>query len=310
MSPVTYLRAAVNGASANLQGMLWMVLAGLIFASFTGIVRHVSSEMDPMQAAFLRYAFGLIFIAPFVMRMRLGSLRPGYLALHGLRGLVHGIGVLCWFIAMSRIPLAEVTALGFTSPVFATVGAVLFLGERVRLRRIGAVCMGFAGALIILRPGLEVIDVGAIAMLIAAPLFAVSKIVAKVLTHRESTPTIVASLSVIVTIVLLPPALAVWRPPTWEEYGWMLLTAALATLGHLAMVQAFRSADLTVTQPVEFLQLVWATLLGFYAFSETPDAWVWIGGAVIIGSATYIAHREALTRRNAVGTEEPPSAPH
>ena len=277
-----------------------MMLAGLSVVAITGIIRHVSSGLDPMQAAFLRYLFGLIFFVPFLLRMRLGSHAPGHLALHGLRGLVHGIGVLCWFFAMSRIPVADVTALAFTSPVFATVGAILFLGERVHLRRIGAVCFGFAGALIILRPGIEVVDIGAVAMLIAAPLFAVSRIIGKVMTRRDTTPTIVASLAVVVTVVLLPPALAVWQPPTLAEYGWLLLTAGLATLGHLAMVQAFRAADLTVTQPVEFVQLVWATLIGFYLFGETPDIWVWIGGAVIVGSATYIAHREARARRSAV----------
>lgn len=309
MSPVTFLRGAVNGASANLRGMLWMMLAGLSVVAITGIIRHVSIGLDPMQAAFLRYLFGLVFFAPFLLRMRLGSRAPRHLALHGLRGLVHGVAVLCWFIAMSRLPVAEVTALAFTVPVFATVGAILLLGERIHLRRIGAVCLGFAGALIILRPGLEVIDAGAIAMLIAAPLFAASRIIGKVLTQKDTTPTIVASLAVVVTVVLLPPAIAVWQPPTLEEYGWMLLTAALATLGHLAMVQAFRAADLTVTQPVEFVQLVWATLLGFYIFGETPDVWVWIGGAVIVGSATYITRREAQARRAKITSEAPPYPP-
>ena len=305
--PVPFLQRAVGGATANPQGMVWMMLAGLSVVAITGIVRHVSIGMDPMQAAFLRYLFGLIFFAPFLMRMRLGSRAPGHLALHGLRGLVHGLAVLCWFIAMSRLPVAEVTALAFTVPVFVTVGAILLLGERVRLRRIGAVCMGFAGTLLILRPGVEAIDVGAIAMLIAAPLFAVSRIIGKVLTRRDSTPTIVASLAVVVTVVLLPPAIAVWQPPTLAAYGWLLLTAALATLGHLAMVQAFRAADLPVTQPVEFVQLVWATLLGFYVFGETPDIWVWIGGGVIVGSATYIARREA--RMAAVKPEARPCRP-
>ena len=303
MSPVTFLRVAASGASASLRGMLWMMLAGLSVVAITGIIRHVSIGLDPMQAAFLRYLFGLVFFAPFLLRMRLGSRAPGHLALHGLRGLVHGLAVLCWFIAMSRLPVAEVTALAFTVPVFATLGAILLLGERVRLRRIGAVCLGFAGALIILRPGVDVIDIGAVAMLVAAPLFAVSRIIGKVLTRRDSTPTIVASLAVVVTVVLLPPALAVWQPPSMSEYGWLLLTAALATLGHLAMVQAFRAADLTVTQPVEFVQLIWATLLGFYVFGETPDVWVWIGGAIIVGSATYIARREARTRAAAVMPE-------
>ena len=105
-------------------------------------------------------------------------------------------------------------------------------------------------------------------------------------------------MTIFVTLALLPGAILDWRTPTWEELGWLILTAVFATLMHLAMTQAFRVAEITVTQPISFLQLVWATLLGYYVFAEQPEIWVWIGGGVIVASATYIAHREALTRRS------------
>ena len=216
-----------------------------------------------------------------------------------LRGIVHGIGVMLWFFAMARIPIAEVTALGFTAPIFTTIGAALFLGEGLRARRIAAVLLGFAGAMVILRPGIVAVNPGAIAQLMAAPLFAVSFIVAKKLTETQPPTVIVAYLSIFVTLVLLPPALMVWRTPTWEELSWLTLIAMLATLGHLTLTQAFRAAELTVTQPVSFLQLVWATLLGLAVFGEQPDLWTWIGGAIIVGSATYIAHRETLRKGRA-----------
>ena len=200
------------------------------------------------------------------------------------------------FYAMAHIPIAEVTALGFTAPIFTTIGAALFLGERVRARRIGAVLVGFAGAMIILRPGIAAIDPGAIAQLIAAPLFAASFILAKKLTETDSSGVIVGVLTVIVTLMLLGPAMLVWRTPTLGELGWLFATASFATAGHLTLTQAFRSAEITVTQPVAFLQLVWATLLGFYVFGEQPDKFTWIGAAVIVSSATYIAHREIRNR--------------
>ena len=155
---------------------------------------------------------------------------------------------------------------------------------------------GFAGTVVILRPGGEAIDLGAIAMLVAAPLFACSFLIAKRLTATESSASIVAIMSIFVTLTLAPPAFAVWRTPTWEELGWLLATATFATAGHYTLTQAIRAADLTVTQPISFLQLVWATLLGLYVFGEVPDAWTWIGAAIIVGSATYIAHREAVRR--------------
>ena len=202
-----------------------------------------------------------------------------------------------WFYAMARIPIAEVISLGFTAPIFTTIGAALFLGERLRAHRIGAVLIGFGGAMIILRPGFEVISTGALAQLAAAPLFAASFLITKKLTETESSASIVAHMTIFVTLALLPAALMNWRAPSWEELGWLCATAVFATLGHLALTQALRATEITVTQPFSFLQLVWATLLGFYVFDERPEIWIWIGGAVIVASASYIARRESLARR-------------
>ena len=252
--------------TSTLKGIAWMALTGLLFVAVTGIVRHLGTDMCPVQAAFIRYAMGVVIMAPLILRVRWTRIASGRVGMFLTRGVVHGTGVMLWFYAMAHIPIAEVTALGFTAPIFTTIGAALFLGEKVRARRIGAVLMGFAGALIILRPGIAVIDPGAIAQLVAAPL------------------------------LLLVPALLVWRTPTLVELGWLFATAGFATAGHLTLTQAFRAAEITVTQPVAFLQLVWATLLGYYAFGETPDIFTWIGAAVIVASATYIAHRELKNR--------------
>jgi drug/metabolite transporter (DMT)-like permease len=279
------------------KGVAWMALTGLLFVAVTGIVRHLGSDMNPIQAAFIRYAMGVVIMAPLLLRVRWSRLAPRRrLGMYLARGIVHGAAVMLWFYAMAHIPIAEVTALGFTAPIFTTIGAALFLGERVRARRIGAVLVGFAGAMIILRPGIAAIDPGAIAQLIAAPLFAASFILAKKLTETDSSGVIVGVLTVIVTLMLLGPAMLVWRTPTLGELGWLFATASFATAGHLTLTQAFRSAEITVTQPVAFLQLIWATLLGFYVFGEQPDLFTWIGAAVIVSSATYIAHREIRNR--------------
>jgi drug/metabolite transporter (DMT)-like permease len=247
----------------------------------------------------------LVLVMPLLLRLGGGAwlfsggrARRRRLGLHAIRGLIHGIGVMLWFYAMARIPIAEVTALGFIAPVFTTLGAALFLGERLRARRFGAVLVAFGGAMIILRPGFHEISAGALAQLAAAPLFAASFLIAKKLTETETSPSIVAHMAIFVTLALLPGAIVEWRTPTWEELGWLFLTAVFATLMHLAMTQAFRCAEISVVQPFTFLQLVWATLLGYYVFAERPEVWIWIGGAVIVGSASYIAHREALARRS------------
>ncbi|MFQ5974200.1 MAG: DMT family transporter [Alphaproteobacteria bacterium] len=282
---------ARGSARANLRAIGWMLATGLLFAMVTGIARHVGSDMNPIQAAFIRFAIGLAILAPVFLRVRF---KPRRLGTHGLRGLVHGAAVMLWFYAMARIPIADVTALGFATPIYVTIGAVLFLREKLHLRRAAAVLAGFLGVLVILRPGFEVIQLGAVAQLVATPLFAVSFIFAKKLTETETNASIAAYLAVVVTLVLLPPALVVWRPPTWEELGWLSAIAVLATLGHLAMNQAFRSAEIMVTQPATFLQLVWATLIGIVVFGEEPELWIWAGAAIIVAAATYIARREAV----------------
>ena len=276
-----------------LWGIWWMLLTGLLFVAVTGVVRHLGTDMNPMQAAFIRYAFGVVLIAPVLLRMFTARAAPSRLGLHMLRGVAHGTAVMLWFFAMARIPIAQVTAIGFTTPIFTTMGAVLFLGEVLHARRIAAVVVSFLGTLIILRPGAVSIELGALAQLAAAPLFACSFLIAKKLTETESSASIVAYLSVFVTLALLPPALLVWRTPTLTELGWLFVTAIFATAGHYTFTRAMQTVELTVLQPFSFLQLVWATLLGFYAFSEVPDIWTLSGGAIIIASVTYIAHREA-----------------
>jgi drug/metabolite transporter (DMT)-like permease len=289
----------VNGTDTDrhARGMAWMLLTGVLFVGVTGIVRHLGSDMNPMQAAFIRYAMGIVLIVPVLLRLRAARIRPTRLGLHVVRGVVHGVAVMLWFYAMAHIPIAQVTAIGFMAPIFTTLGAAVFLGERLHARRIAAVVMGFLGMLVLLRPGLVEVELGALAQLTAAPLFACSFLIAKKLTETETSSAIVAYMAVFVTLTLAPPALLVWRTPTAQELGWLFVTAVLATGGHYTLTRAMQSAELSVLQPFSFLQLVWASLLGLYVFGEVPDIWTWIGGAIIVASVSYIAHREALARR-------------
>ncbi|MEO1191479.1 MAG: DMT family transporter [Pseudomonadota bacterium] len=288
-----------DSASRTLAGIGWMVLTTLLFVCVTGIVRYLGSDIPATQAAFLRYLIGCFLVLPALMplfKRKLDSLPWGLFA---ARGLVHGIAVWLWFYAMARVPIAEVTAIGYTAPIFVTIGAWLFLGETLHARRIAAVVIGLLGVLIILRPGFETVQIGALAQLLAAPLFACSFLLAKRLTKLERPSTIVALLSVFCTLALLPGALAEWRDPTWEEVAWLGLTAVFATAGHYTLTRAFEAAPLTVTQPLGFLQLIWATILGIVAFGEPLDPWVILGGGIVVAAVTFISHREMLAAKRA-----------
>ena len=289
----------------TLAGIGWMLVTSVLFVGVTGIVRYLGSEMAATQGSFIRYLVGLILILPWLLPLFRKPPTKRQMSLYTLRGLAHGIGVTLWFYAMARIPIAEVTAIGYISPIFVTLGAAIFLGERIQMRRILAVIVAFCGTLIILRPGFQELNLGQIAQLCAAPVFAASFLLAKRMTDDTDPAAIVGMLSLFCTIVLLPGALLTWRDPTLEEIGWLSLTALLATLGHFTMTQAFRCAPITVTQPVGFLQLVWATILGVAAFGEPVDPFVIIGGGIIVASATYISHREAMIARRA---NTPPAA--
>jgi drug/metabolite transporter (DMT)-like permease len=290
--------------SRPLSGILWMLLCGLSFVGVTAIVRYLGTSLPAAESAFIRFLYGFVFLFPALWQAVRAGLPQGSVRLFAARGVLHTIAVILWFYAMARIPVAEVTAIGYLNPVVVTVGAAIFLGERLAARRVAAVAVALVGALIVLRPGMRAIEPGHLAQLGAALSFGLSYLIAKRLSAMMPAHAIVAILSLTVTVGLAPFAWAVWVPPTMAQLGWLGLVAAFATLGHYAMARAFEAAPLAVTQPVVFLQLVWATLLGALVFAEPIDPYVILGGAVIVGAVSYIAWRESRLRRRAT----PPAA--
>lgn len=274
-----------------------MLFTGANFVAVTAIVKHIGPGLPAAEAAFLRYVLGLVFLVPMLGPLRRAGLSGNAVVLFTGRGMVHSLGVLLWFYAMTRIPIAEVTAMNYLSPVYVSIGAALFLGEKLAFRRILAICAALVGALIILRPGFREVSSGHIAMLGTAVMFAASYLITKSMARDFSPVVVVAMLSITVTIGLAPFAYAVWVPPTVTQLFWLFLVAAFATLGHFSMTKAFQAAPMTVTQPVTFLQLVWATLLGYFVFDESIDKYVVIGGVVILGAVSFITWREAVLKR-------------
>lgn len=277
-----------------------MVITGLLFVAVTGVVRYLGSDIPAVQAAFIRYVIGLLLVTPLLLKILRNPPSRDMMGIYGIRGLTHGLGVILWFYAMARIPVAEVTAIGYVAPIFVALGAVIFFKEKLALRRIMAIAIGFIGTLIILRPGFEEINTGQLAQLGAAPAFAASFLLTKRLTQEADAATIVGMLSLTVTIILAPFAFAVWRTPTLEELLALTATAIFATAGHYTLTRAIAAAPLTVTQPVGYLQLVWATLMGIFLFDEPLDPFILLGGAIIVGAATYITHRERIVAKQEV----------
>lgn len=280
-------------------GIFWMFLTGLNFVAVTALVKYIGPDLPAAQSAFLRYVLGLVFLIPMIKPILAAHLTGRQIKLFAVRGVVHTIAVILWFFAMVRIPIADVTAMNYLSPVYVTIGAALFLGEKLPPRRLVAVIVALIGAMIILRPGIKAVEPGHVAMLFTAIMFAAGYLVAKQLSGEVAPAVVVGMLSITVTIGLAPFAFAVWIQPTLSQLGWLFLVACFATAGHYTMTLAFAAAPLTVTQPITFLQLVWAVLLGFLVFGEPIDGWVVVGGIVIMTSVSFITWREAVARRAA-----------
>ncbi|MCA0961643.1 DMT family transporter [Salipiger bermudensis] len=287
----------MNPVSAPVRGILWMVVSGLCFVGVTALVKLLAGRVPAAESAFLRYVFGLLFLLPAWRGLSALRLTRRQIGLVSLRGTAHTVGVIFWFFAMTRIPLAEVTAMNYLTPIYVTILAVFVLGERLAMRRIMAIVVALGGALLILRPGFRELDPGHFAMLGTALLFSGSYLIAKIISGEMSAVAVVTLLSITVTIGLFPFALAVWVTPTLGDLGILFLVACFATGGHYAMTLAFAAAPVTVTQPVTFLQLVWSVIVGAAFFAEPVDPWVVLGGVVIMGAVLFITWREAMLKR-------------
>jgi drug/metabolite transporter (DMT)-like permease len=291
-----------SGQNQPVTGIIWMVLTGLNFVAVTAIVKHIGNDVPAAQSAFLRYLLGFVFLIPMIRPILAAHLTKRQLKLFAARGVVHTIAVILWFFAMARIPIADVTAMNYLSPIYVTLGAALVLKEALPPRRLIAVIIALVGAIVILRPGFREIDQGHIAMLGTALMFAAGYLIAKQLSGEVSAAVVVGMLSITVTIGLAPFAWAVWVPVALSDIGWLFLVACFATAGHYTMTLAFAAAPLTVTQPVTFLQLIWAVAMGALVFNEPVDGWVVFGGAIIMASISFITWREALAKRRITPT--------
>ena len=276
----------------SIVGIMWMVLTTILFVAVTATVRYLEGEVPAPQAAFLRYAIGTMLLIPSLISLMKVKPNKSLMNKFLLRGLVHSFGVTLWFYAMSVMPVAEVTAIGFLTYIFVSIGACIFFKEKLHKHRITAVIISFIGALIILRPGFKVIESGQFSMLMATIVFTASYLIAKIVSKERTSAEIVAMLSIFTTIFLIPSAIYSWEPISLKALSILAFTALIATIGHITMTQAIKAAPMVVTQPILFLQLVWASMIGFFLFDEQFDLYVIIGGTVIMICVCYVSYRE------------------
>ncbi len=282
----------------TLKGLLWASAAGFVFQILNSLMRVMALQLDPFQAQFLRYLMGLVVLLPLVWRHGLAAYRPKAIGGQFARGAMHTLGLSLWFFALPKIPLADTTAIGFTGPIFIMLGATLFFKEPMRWARWLAAGVGFAGVLIVVGPKLQGSG-GAynLVMLASAPMFAASFLITKALTRYETTGVILVWQAITVTVFSLPLALLHWQAPSAEQWAGFLLCGFLGSLGHYCLTRSFHIADISATQSVKFLDLLWAAAMGWLIFGDLPSRSTLIGGGVICASTIWIARREARGAR-------------
>jgi drug/metabolite transporter (DMT)-like permease len=283
----------------TVKGLLWSAAAGAVFSVLNALMRALAQQLDPFQSQFLRQFFGLVVLLPLLWRHGLAAYRPKRIGGQFSRGLLHTIGLCLWFTALPRIPLADMTAIGFTGPIFIMLGAWLFLGEPMRWERWLAASIGFAGVLIVVGPKLAGSGgVYNLVMLASAPMFAASFLLTKGLTRTETTGVILVWQSLTVTLFSMPLALLHWHTPTLLQWAAFVLCGFLGSLGHYCLTRSFRIADISATQSVKFVDLVWASLIGWLVFADLPSTSTLIGGVVICAAMVWIAMRESRGRHH------------
>jgi drug/metabolite transporter (DMT)-like permease len=275
-----------------LHGALLMATAAACYAIMHGTVRYLSSELHPFEITFFRNLFGFIVLLPWFAVRGLQPLRTRRIGLHLLRASSNVVAMLMFFMALSMTPLVLVQALGFTAPLFTTVLAIFILGERVRLRRWTALMAGFIGALIIIRPGFQPIEVGALLTVGSAAVWGFTLITIKILSRTDSAVTITAYMVLLMSPLSLIPALFYWTWPEPTAWFWLVVCGVTGTVAQLLMTQSFRVAEATVVLPFDFTKIVWGALIGYLAFGEAVDVWTFAGAAVIFSGVTYITYRE------------------
>ena len=286
-------------ASPALRGIALMFVSTFFFAAMHGSIRYMSATVHPFEIALFRNVFALVVVLPWFYRYGIAPLRTQRFGLHALRAVLNIMAMLSFFYALSITPLSEVTALGFTAPIFATVLAALILGEVVRARRWTAIVIGFLGTLIILRPGFDAIGLGQMLVLFSALVWACALLVIKTLGRTDTSATIITYMALLMIPLSLLPALFVWRWPDPLEWAWLIAIGVLGGIAQFCMTEALRQADTAVVMPFDFFKLVWVTLIAWLAFAEHLDLFTWIGGAVIFASTLYIAYRERAAHRGA-----------
>ena len=291
------IRQAWSSLPDNARGVIWVIIGTLFFALNDVAVKTAGLTIHPLQLGFFRYFFGFILLSPLFFQFGRENLKTERLGLHFLRAVIAGTGQILVFYSVIHLMLADATAISFSRPLFMTLLAVLILREKVGWRRWTATAIGFIGVVVVVRPGDGVIEPAALVGICAAFLFSIGIVLIRRLGTSEPPIRILFYYHIIGAVLSLGPAILVWKQPNAGEWVMLLMIGVLTTVAMSCFVRGFVVGEVSVLAPMEYTRLVYAAILGYLVFSEIPMIWTWIGSAIIIASAIYIARNEMFGRQ-------------
>lgn len=279
------------------RGLLWMTLSAVFYALTYVTIRELSLSFNVFELVFFRATVGMLAMMPWLMRAGIGTLRTTRAKVYGIRVVATYTGMLGWFYGLANLPLADATALMFTSPFFTVIMLWLALDERVGARRWFAICLGFAGALIIIRPGFAAVGLATFAVMYTAISYGASNAATRALALTENPNAVVFYMFALVVPISLGPAVATWDMPAWTDVPLILAFGILSLVSMQCMTRGLAAAPASVVMPVFYLQLPLVAILAFLWYGEQPDAWIWVGAAIICSGAYYIGRAETRHAR-------------
>ena len=286
-----------------LSGLAIMAIAMLIVPIIDAIAKLMSAEMSPIQISWSRFVITFVVLAPFiVLRSGWGALKPPQFGLHMLRGAGIAGATVFFFGALASMPMADVAAIFFVEPLILTLFSTIFLGERIGWRRVLAVAVGFAGAMIVIRPSFAEVGATALLPICAAICFAGYMILTKILSGTTDAWTMqtmagISGTVLLGTVLLIADLTGAAEAvmPNLEQCALLACIAAVAIACHTAIIFALRRVEAGLIAPLQYLEIIGATFYGYLFFNDFPDAMTWLGIAIIVGSGMFVFHRQRVT---------------
>ena len=266
-------------------------------------IKLLSQDLNPFMIAFYRCLFGVIIMLPFMIYNYPEAWKTHNIKLQFVRSAINVYSMISWFTAIGTLQLEKAAAIGFTTPLFTTILAIIFLGEVIRIQRITALIVGFIGILVVIRPGYIPFESGALWLLSAAITFSIVIIIVKKLTEKDSSLTT----AFYQMAFMVPPtfliALFFWESININQILLFIFVAIAGFITQFSFAQCLKMAETTFIMPIQFTKLIWLSLIGYFFFMEVPDIWTWIGASIIFSSILFIAYREAINKNSLLKTK-------